>query len=256
MDLATRLSSRDGAPMKSIRLPSPIAALFVLVLSAAAQAEIDSKAQEVFDRYAEALGGHEAYDKIETARMRMSMEMPAMGMKMQMNVTYKKPDKIRINVEIPGMGSTSQGFDGEKGWSIDPMQGRRELVGSELEKMKEDSDFQEGLKLAEKYESATVTGTTEDELIIVTGTSRDTGAEETLYFEGETGLLKMSETLESMGPQGEMPVNTRYMAYTAFGDLLIPAHLEADMMGMSMGIKIESFEPNVEVDEAIFTMPE
>lgn len=241
------------------RVPSRFAAvLFAFASSLCPQliAEIDSEARALFDRYADAIGGRDAYEGIESARIRMTMEIPSQGMSMQMQMTFLAPDKIHKEVVIPGMGGMTQGFDGEKGWSVDLIQGSRELKGAELEELRDDADFKEGVKFVEKYASASVTGVSEEGLVVVKAVAQDNGREETLYFEKETGLLRMSDTTEDLGPQGEVPVTERVMLYEAYGELLLPSVLEADMMGMKMNMRLESFEPNVEVDPSIFQMPE
>jgi hypothetical protein len=218
--------------------------------------QIEAEAQHVFDRYAEAIGGLEAYEAIESARIEMAMEIPAMNMSMKMSVTFLAPDRFLMDSTIPGMGSTKQGFDGEKGWSIDPIQGSRELKGEELEKLRSDVDFQEGLRLAEKYISASVTGISGEGLIEVIAIAKLGGQEEKLYFEKETGLLRAKDSIENMGEQGEIPVTTHIKSYQSFGDLQLVVHEEADVMGANMIMRLTSFEPNIEVDPSIFQMPE
>lgn len=219
-------------------------------------AEIDKAAQKIFESYANALGGEQAYASIDTALMGMSMEMPSIGMSMEREVSFKQPNKIFVVMDIPGMGQMKQGYDGERGWSVDPIQGSRELRGAELDKLLSETDFQEGLKLAEKYQSAKVTGKDGEGLVMVQCITTDGSHPETLYFEEETGLLRKMDTIEDMGEQGEVPVSAQVVSYEKMGDLLMPVHIDAQMMGMSMVMKITSFEPNVAVDETLFNMPE
>lgn len=239
------------------RLPSIfILSAVALLSSARSGAEIEAAAKKIFSAYAEALGGEEAYAAIDTARMGMTIEMPSIGMSMVRNVSFKHPDKIFVDVDIPGMGKMKQGFDGQKGWSMDPVQGRRELRGAELDKLLSETDFKEGLKLAEKYSSAKVTGKDSDGLTIVECVTAAGSHAETLYFDEDTGLLQKMDTVEDMGPQGEVPVSARIVAYDKMGDLLMPVQVDAQMMGMIMIMKITSFEPNVPMMETLFEMPE
>ena len=258
MDLAARLRSREASmnmncyPIKFLAVIS----IFVGSVSSVLLGGIDSEARVIFDRYADAIGGVEAFDEIDSARMKMSMEIPSQNMVMKMNVLFQAPDRIYMVAEVPGMGSMRQGFDGEKGWSIDLMQGSRELKGPELEKLRSDADFKESVRLEEKYSSATVEGLDEEGFITVKAVKISDGNEETLYFEKVSGLLRKSIGVEGMGAQGEIPVTTRMTAYEVYGDLLLPALIEMDLMGMEMKMKIESFEPNVDVDPSVFKMPE
>ena len=218
--------------------------------------EIEPAAQKIFESYAEFLGGVDAFEEIDTARLKMSMEMLGLGMKMERTVTFKAPDKVYVDVDIHGYGKTRQGFDGENGWSIDPIQGRRSLIGRELDQLKEETNFREGLYLADKYSSARVVGKSEDGLTMIQCINADNGLQEMLYFEEPVGLLRRSDFTEDMGPQGSVPVSARVDVYEKLGDIRLPMETRADMMGTSMRVVITSFEPNVEVDDTIFKMPE
>ncbi len=219
-------------------------------------AEIEAAAQRIFETYAAALGGEQAYDSIDTALMHMTIEMPSIGMSMEREVSFKQPNKIYAVMDIQGIGKMKQGYDGNIGWSVDPVQGSREIMGAELDKLLSETDFKEGLKLAEKYESAKIAGKDEEGLLIVQCVTVDGSHPETLYFDEDTGLLQKMDTIEDMGDQGEVPVSARVVSYEKMGDLLMPVHFVAQMMGMSMVMKVTSFEPNVPVDEALFSMPE
>lgn len=240
-------------------IPSRLAAvLFALASMLGSQlfGQIDPEAQRIFDRYADAIGGREAYERIVSARWRTTTDIPSLGMSMEATMIFLAPDRIYMEVFIPGMGSMKQGFDGEKGWSVDLIQGSRELKGAELAQWRSDADFKEGVNFAEKYASASVVGVSEEGFVTVKAVNQDNSQEETLYFEKDSGLLRKSETIEFMGPEGELPVTTRMTRYEAYGQLLLPIEFEAEMMGMEMNVHIVSFEPNVEVDPSIFEMPE
>ena len=219
-------------------------------------AEIEPAAKEIFESYAEFLGGEDAFKEIDTARLKMTMEMPGLGMNMERTVTFKAPNKIYVDMDIQGYGKMLQGFDGENGWAIDPIQGRRPLQGRELDQLKEETNFKEGLHLTDKYASAKVVGRSEDGLTMIQCVRADNGLEEKLYFEESSGLLRRSDYVEDMGPQGSVPVSARVDLYEKVGDIRLPIETSAEMMGTSMRVVITSFEPNVEVDDSIFKMPE
>ncbi len=244
--------------MRELLRFSAICFLSVASVSSGSQAfaEIEAAVQRIFRSYAAALGGEQAYDSIDTALMHMTIEMPSIGMSMEREVSFKQPNKIYAVMEIQGIGQMKQGYDGDKGWSVDPVQGSRELVGAELEKLLSDTDFKEGLKLAEKYESAKMAGRDGDGLLIVQCITVDGSHPETLYFDEGTGLLQKMDTIEDMGEQGEVPVSARVISYEKMGDLLMPVHFDAKMMGMSMVMKVTRFEHIVPVDEPLCSMQE
>jgi hypothetical protein len=219
-------------------------------------AEIEPAAEKIFESYAKFLGGEDAFGEIDTARLTMTMEMPGLGMNMKRTVTFKAPDKVFVDVDIQGYGKMLQGFDGENGWAIDPIQGHRKLAGRELDQLKEETNFKEGLHLTDKYSSAVVVGKGDDGLTIIECVKADNGLKETLYFEEPEGILRKSDYTEDMGPQGSVPVSARVDVYERVGDIRLPMQTSAEMMGTSMRVVITSFEPNVEVDDSIFKMPE
>jgi len=244
-----------------MRKPSRVPAIYCLTLvallfSIRCPAEIEPDAKAIFEAYAAALGGEEAYADIDTAQMGMTIEMPTIGMSMVREVSFMQPNKIFAEMDIQGMGKMRQGYDGEKGWSVDPIQGSRELEGAELDKLLSETDFKEGINLADKYASAKIAGKDENGLVVLECVTADGGHPEKLYFDTQTDLLQKMETIEDMGPQGEVPVSAQVVSYEKMGDLLMPVHIDAQMLGMSMIMKITRFEPNVPVDESLFSMPE
>ncbi len=239
------------------RTPILLGSIFLMLNGPPATfGEIEPAAEKIFEAYAEFLGGEKAFAEIDTARLEMKMEMPGLGMKMDRTVTFKAPDKIYVDVDIEGYGRMRQGFDGTTGWAIDPIQGRRELRGRELDQLREETNFKEGLYLTDKYASARVLGKSDDGLTMVECIKADNGLKETLYFEEPEGPLRRSDYTEDMGPQGSVPVSARVDVYEKVGDIRLPMETSAEMMGTSMRVMITHFEPNVEVDDSIFEMPE
>ena len=83
--------------------------------------------QKIFARHVEAIGGEDAIRAHSSMTMKGAFEMPAMGVSADAMIYLAAPDKGLIHITIPGLGNNVQGFDGEIGWSEDPMQGARLL---------------------------------------------------------------------------------------------------------------------------------
>ena len=84
-------------------------------------------ADSVINRYLEAMGGQAALAKVQSRVLKGTFSMPDMGMSGNMEVYTQEPDKYRANVEFGGMGSSSNGVNGEVAWDLNPMVGPRIL---------------------------------------------------------------------------------------------------------------------------------
>lgn len=244
--------------MNSIfRLTAIVAATAALLgIGSTANAQIEGEAQAVFDRYTEALGGFDAYAQVKTAKWGMSMEIPAAGFKMEGLIAFKRPNKLLIDGSISGLGRMRKGFNGDVGWSMDAIQGVREMSGVELEKFVEESDMERELKLAERYASAKVATASPDGEIVVECVTKIGGHPERLLFDAESGLLRKRDYIEEMGEQGSVPVSAEIVTYEKIGGFLMQSRINASLMGMDSIALITSFEPNPPVEDSLFEMPE
>lgn len=191
---------------------SRIAFAFVLGFSGVAAAQQDAvvaevelpTARQVLDRFVEAIGGEKAVRKPKSLEMTGEFSMPANGISGELSLNTMAPNFLLVTVEIPGIGRTQEGFDGQTAWSMDPIMGPRVKDGSELAQTRFQSNFYAALHADDDYESMETLARTEFggapcyKLRLVT---RD-GEEFFEYFDVGTGLMAgMERTLESpMGP--------------------------------------------------------
>ena len=77
-------------------------------------------ADEIIAKNIEATGGLEKIKAIQTAKF--TGKFLAQGMELPFVMTQRRPDRLRIEVEVMGM-TMVQCYDGTKGWSINPMTG-------------------------------------------------------------------------------------------------------------------------------------
>ena len=181
-----------------------IAACPMLATPAAAQQDADATRpsqetlptpREIIDRFIEVTGGVDAYKKHKFRTSRGAFEMPAMGMRGEMMVKQSTPNLMLVTISLPGIGEMKQGFNGEVGWSIDPMSGPQLMDGKQLEQMKREADFFNSVDILKNFkESRTVAKTKfNDEMcyqIKLTGDDGVTNA----YYSVESGLAKGSRT--------------------------------------------------------------
>src|SRR6266508_2247239 len=104
-------------------------------------------ADEVLDKYVEALGGKAAVEKLTSRVMKGDFELTTMGVTSVAEIYAKAPNKWLLTINVPGFGLVQQGYDGASGWAQDPQTGLRDLRGGELEDVKRSAEFNQPLKL-------------------------------------------------------------------------------------------------------------
>jgi hypothetical protein len=95
--------------------------------------------------YVEASGGADRFEGASSVT-RGTVSMPAAGIEGQFVLVQIYPDRMRMDVEIPGIGEILSGYDGENGWSLNPMMGPMVLSGAELEQTREQASIAASLR--------------------------------------------------------------------------------------------------------------
>jgi hypothetical protein len=209
----------------SVRACGAVLAALVLAPAAAAQAPLPP-AQQLVDRYVQAIGGRDAYHAHRSVRMTAKFELPAMGMSAEMTSMQKQPNMMRQVVTIPGMGEMQSGYDGDVAWTLDPMQGARLLDGAELQQARDQSAWgaatrdRELIQEMQTVERTEVAGTACYKVRIVW----KSGREQHDCYATDTGLLMATMTRQE-SQMGQIEVQTRVMDYKEFGGVKMPTRI-------------------------------
>ena len=126
-------------------------------------------ADEVFDRYLQALGGKASVDKVKTRWMKTTLLRPKLvntgvaravvlnrAESWTIETFQKSPNKYLAIINTPD-GVVYQGFNGTTGWTKSP-RGQREMNAVELARIKRQADLYNDLKLKERYSEVRVSG--------------------------------------------------------------------------------------------------
>lgn len=242
----------------TFRLSSPrlttlaAAALMLTPLAAGAQAMPDAKT--IVAKHIEASGGRAALERANTSVASGSFSIPGAGLTGQMK-TMSAPNRMRTEVQLPGLGTMLSGFDGETAWGMDPMQGPRVLQGPERQALVD------GTKPGAAFRDSTVVRSMRtigrDSIagvacwkVEVNWTSGRTSQD---CFSVETGLLHASIATQT-SPMGEMQVTTLLQDYKEFSGVRLPTRIVQDVAGQQVVMTIESVEiGNVPADA--FALP-
>jgi hypothetical protein len=247
------------------RRPFLLGAALAAVAAAApsgAQAQELPEASALIARYVDALGGRDLILARTTARTTGSFEVPAAGLKGELEVVTRAPNAVASKVTIPGMGELRSGYDGNVGWSMDPMSGARLLEGGELEDMRE-----QGNLLATIRDASLFTSVETQEQVEMGGVACyrvklvwKSGRETTDCYAADTGLL-VSTATERDSPMGRIAVVSNFQEYRDFGGMKVPTRIVQEMMGVQQimlitsveteGVDIEAVEPPAEIKTLI-----
>lgn len=241
--------------MKSIR---SIAGLLMLAFVFAGSNVQAQDLEEILEGYFEA--NHQK-EMMETQSIHTKGKVVQMGMELPYESYQKFPNKFRSEATFQGM-SFIQGFNGEKGWTINPMMGSAEPTEVEGEQLKEirnqanmEGDLwnyeEKGHKL-EYVGEEEVEGTDTYKLKL----TKEDGDVNFIYLDVDSYLtIKMD--YKRMVDEKEIEGSVWMSNYKEFGDLVMPTNMEVRIgEGQTMmTIVIEEVLLDSDVSDELFEMP-
>ena len=173
----------------------------------------------------------------------------------------KRPMKFRSEAEFQGMKIVSA-FDGETGWSINPMSGATEpmpMTAEQVDRMKIQADY-DGMfyNYADKGYTIELLGTepVDDIATYVLQLTRPNGDIITSYIDAENFvILKTKSKMKMQGVETE--AETIFSNYKYIDDILVPFSLETKMNGETvMQMVFDEITYTIDLDDSIFEMPQ
>ena len=232
--------------MQSLR-NAVLAAASVALFAAPAAAQTLPPAQQVVDRYVEAIGGRAAATRIQSRQL--VYEIDAGGTIISIDVKQRRPNLGAVVMGTP-MGEIRSGSSGDVVWAIGPM-GAQILEGAQAEEMRIRSAFDADI-LFDVYPTMETVERTEFggkacwSVRMVTAT----GAESFRCFDVETGLM-----VAATQNQNGMMVTAVFDQYLEQDGLKYPSHSVASAMGQQVVTTLKSVS-HADVPVAEFAPPE
>jgi hypothetical protein len=232
-----------------------LAALALAATAGTGRAQTLPPAQQIVDRYTQAIGGKAMLGRYNSRHTVAEMSMPAMGMTMNMDVYQARPNKVLTRMDMGAMGSASGGYDGTVAWSNNTMQGPRILSGAELNETLSRSEFDANLDMAASFPtmqtvgSRTVAG---QECWDVRMVSK-TGVEMRNCFDKTSGLL-VATVAKQQSQMGEMEVEMVYSNYKDFDGIKMPTTTTMNAMGQQMVTTVKSVSHEA-IPDSMFALP-
>jgi carboxyl-terminal processing protease len=192
----------------------------------------------ILNKYLEASGGKEAFEKITSRVSTGTVEITALGITGTAELSEQSPGKSTLRIDAPGLGIVQSTFDGSRAWLQDPLQGFIRFTGPGLELAKASAVFNKQTRLKELYPAAVVIG------------KEKLGARETYvvrmgfekwYFDAADGLLLRRG-------------NTYFEDYREVDGLKLPFKMRDDIFnGAGIIYQFKEIKHNVAIDAAKFT---
>lgn len=215
----------------------------------------DEKALALIDAYIEKIGGKDLIASIQSTKMEASVEIPMAGITGTMTLNNKAPGKMAMVMELPGFGKTETGYDGEVGWSSDPMNGPRLMTEEEISDMGSQADPNAAVKYRENYPTIEHAGEVDfngqkaNKIRLV----RPNGRESFEFYAIDSGLMIGQESVQA-SQMGEIKIVTFLDDYKEFDGMMAPTTMTQNFGPQKLIMKITNMEIN-NVDDAVFARP-
>ena len=210
-------------------------------------------ADQLIDKYLQAVGGAAAIEKITSRVMKGTITFGDRNVPIE--IFSKDPDK-RVSFTHTPDGDSVTAFDGHEGWLGVPGHPVREMHGPEIDGASMDADLHFAAHLKGMFSEVKVRGTEkvgDREAYLVVG-RREGKPPLRLYFDEQSGLLvrlvRYGET-----PLGRMPTQIDYADYRETGGVKIPFRWTLARPSGRFTIQVSEVKQNVPVDDAKFAKP-
>jgi hypothetical protein len=217
-------------------------------------------ADQILDRYIEALGGQRALAAVTSFAAKGTIEgYDTYHVKVPVEIYAKAPHQ-RIIISHTQNGDSTTVFDGQQGWvaAVDkPLPLLALLPGAELDAARLDADlcFPGGIKqaLSQWRVGFPVTTIDDQEVNILQGMGAGRSRFK-LYFNAKTGLLARQVRYADT-PVGMVPTQVDYADYREVAGVKMPFKIVITWTDGQSNILLTDVQPNVPVDAARFAKP-
>jgi outer membrane lipoprotein-sorting protein len=198
------------------------------------------------------------YDRIsQLSTIKVSGKMSMMGMEIPMELWMKKPDKIRTVVNFNGQEMITA-FDGQKGYTINPMAGSTtpvEMSALEIKNAQGSNMFRNNMAEYHKDGKLTLLGEENVNNKPAFKVKADIGSGNTAIMFIDKSSYLLTKTSSTVNTQGQTVTADAYPSdYKEVNGLLIPMKTTTSAQGMDMVLTFDKVEVNTPMEDSIFTL--
>jgi len=230
----------------------------LLAMAAAAPALAQPGADQILAKYAQALGGKDAYEKVTTRVMKGTVEIPDDNVSAPVQIVAKAPASLRLTMDIPGYGLVETVLDGDKGWEKNPDSGVHAMSKTDLAEARRDHEFYREVRLKELYAKIEPAGEdhVEGHAVHVLEATPAGGSAEKLYFDAQSGLLLKHDFERVTLEDGIVQYEMLFRDYREVDGLKFPFTVEQRAPDNTMIFKFTEIKNGAPLEATAFARPE
>ncbi len=210
-------------------------------------------AEQIIEKYVDALGGAAALAKISTRQVKGTINVS--GRNLPIEILTKVGAKQLTVIHLPN-GDSVTAYDGTSGWTAAPNRPVRDVPSVEVASARPEVDLQLPLDMKQLFSEikplAPETIGNRQTYVVAGMNSGELGAK--FYFDKDSGFL-VRILRYTKSPLGRSPTQIDYADYRPQDGIKVPFHLTIARPNSRLTIQIEEAKFNVPVDEAKFARP-
>lgn len=248
-----------AAPKEPAKTPAPGGTPALAPDAAPAEIKPDPALPDgktVHEKFITATGGREAYQKVKARIITATMEMPQANLKGTLTAWVQAPDKARIVLDLPGVGTVNQGSDGTTVWESSAMTGPRILTGAERQYVIRGFSPTAEITIADAYprmDTVAVEPVDGKDAYKVVLHGGDAGRMTRWYDKASGLIVRQDQTVKSV--MGEIKTESTLGDYRDAGGVKTAFNVRQKVMGMEQVIKIDSVEAPDAIPADKFELP-
>jgi len=211
-------------------------------------------AEQIIDKYIQAVGGAEAVDKVTSRVQKGAIKIA--GQQFPVDIVSKAPDKRVSAVHTPG-GDSLTAIDGRAGWVGSPGgRGVRDMDPQEVDAFSFDATLHMPTELKKMFAQFRVRPAEKiggHDVVQVIGVNQGKPPMR-LFFDKESGLLVRSIRYAD-SPLGRNPTQVDYSDYRAQDGVKLPSQWTVARPLGRFTIQVSEVQQNVPVDDKKFAKP-
>jgi hypothetical protein len=211
------------------------------------------EAEDILERYVEAIGGAEKMKEIKSLRIDGRYEGRPFKFAARLTLWKEAPSQFHLKIAEPAGATIEMAFDKDMGWERQPGIGVREIEGLRLVEMKDTADFWGEADWKKRYTSVQTVGLLDNfngERAYVVHAKAPSDREKMLVFSVESGLYLGTRTL-TVHPDTKKPEQYESVLgpYKEFGGVKMPTGMTqrwVEIEGPIVKIEYTNIEVNPE----------